>query len=581
MGARYRRRPRPRQEQISVVRSARIRETLRPNVRAARWLARDCTTCTLQASIALERRSLENAGLIWFAANYSTDGWSAMNCDVCLAEVLAVPTRAWQDLQVCTACHRALSRAVLVGVQQGRMAITCRDCEQVVSGDAMTCPHCEGELANRPDGWPRLPQDVLETLAETEAARLRETEEELIASSKPELAALLANAHAKQAYDDAYDRLRDELSRLRLARQATPIQSTGAFSEAYEQALIRSSEAIVSFKLDFVTRYVWARWPGQETSEDRGETAQTPAPAPSERSRAWLSPSSRAALRRFAPFVAAGSLILLVAVVVGRWLAGPPVVAPRAPAPQIAKQEPRPAEEPGAPSRRSVQEQQIKDLQAELARLKHEAAQAKAQAAAREPAKAQATDEPRTVAYVLDQTNAMSQPRAPGSGADSDADARHPFEAAKADVLDAISRLDEAERYCIVAFGDSHLEQFPSIGSELATADSKERAASFLQGLRPDEGPQGTSEAHPYSALVHAMYRNPHEMYVHAGACGSPPRASLSRLELESLLLHNRNRNGAPIHFRIYGDAGSTEPAAWITTLCDQTSGTHQHCHVR
>jgi hypothetical protein len=499
-----------------------------------------------------------------------------MNCEVCNAEVLAVTERTWQDLEVCTACYRALSRAVLIGIQPARTAVTCRDCEQVVSGEVPACPHCDCELANRPDGWPRLPQDALQPLPESEAARLRETEEELIASSKPEIAALLANGHSLQSYEDAYDRLRDELSQLRMAKQAAPVHSTGAFSEAYERALMRTTEAIVGFKLDFVTRYIWARWPGQGAPDDHPETTEPASPSPASQSRGVRFPSTRAALRGFAPFAATG-LMLIAAVAVTAWVVKSQAVSQSALQTPGLRQTPAESEAPAALSRRALQEQTIKDLQAELVKLQQEAAEAKAAAAEREPGTAQATDEPTTVAFVLDQTGSLRQPQAPGREALSDADARNPLEVAKADVLDAISRLDESERFCIVAYAGDRLEQYPNFGAEIASASNKERAASFLHNLHLGEGAAGPSQAHPYAAMVQALYRNPHEMYVYAGADDSSPAESVSSLELESLLLHNRNRNSAPIHFRTYGDANSTSPAQWVSALCDQTSGTHRH----
>lgn len=501
-----------------------------------------------------------------------------MNCDVCHADVLAAPARTWQDLHVCTACYRALSRAVLIGVQPARMAVTCRDCEQVVSGDARACPYCECELENRSDGWPRVPQEALESLTETEAARLRETEEELIASSKPELAALLANSHSQQSFDDAYDRLRNELSQLRMARQATPIESTGAFSEDYERALICSSEAIVGFKLDFVTRYIWARWPGREEAEDSADSSEQPTVAAGSQPRGSFLAASRAALRRVGPWIAGGCLTLIVAVVAAWWIVKSHDDTPQSPPAPSAKQQDFRESEPAAPpSRRSLQEQQIKDLQAELARLQQEAAEAKAQAAQREPALAQATDEPRTIAFVLDQSDSMRKPLASGREMGGDSDGSQPFEAAKADVLDAISQLEASELFCIVAYGGDRLEQFPSIGVEPATAENKELAASFLRDLCLGEGTAGSADAHPYSAMVHALYRNPHEMFVHAGTFCTSPTGAMSSLELESLRLHNGNRNSAPIHFRTYGDERSASPAEWMSALLETTNGSHRH----
>lgn len=110
------------------------------------------------------------------------------------------------------------------------------------------------------DGWPRLPPDLLCALPVREQVMIRQHEEETIAASRMQLDDICDNCHSKPQFAKTYRvlrrDLRDTLQRLRVASS----HPHPDLSDACMAAVLRSSDAILSYKLQLMAIHFFQRW---------------------------------------------------------------------------------------------------------------------------------------------------------------------------------------------------------------------------------------------------------------------------------------------------------------------------------
>ena len=110
------------------------------------------------------------------------------------------------------------------------------------------------------DGWPRLTPKLLSALPEHEQLLIRQHEEETIAGSKMQLAVICDNCHFKLQFTKTYRVLRRDLRHTLQKLRATLNQAPPELSDGYVVALLRSTDAIVSYKLQLMARHFYLRW---------------------------------------------------------------------------------------------------------------------------------------------------------------------------------------------------------------------------------------------------------------------------------------------------------------------------------
>lgn len=108
--------------------------------------------------------------------------------------------------------------------------------------------------------WPRLADHLVAAMPANEQMLIRQHEEETIAASKMQLADVCNNCHVKPQFAKTYRVLRRDLRQMldRSRRQAA--QPTFEFSDAFQAALIRSTDEIVSHKLRLMANHFYVRW---------------------------------------------------------------------------------------------------------------------------------------------------------------------------------------------------------------------------------------------------------------------------------------------------------------------------------
>ena len=129
-------------------------------------------------------------------------------------------------------------------------------------------------MTDNSDGWPRLPDDVVSALPEHEQILIRRHEEETIAASKMQLADICANCHIKPQFAKTFRVLRRDLRNTLNDARANLAQPNSGFSDAFGVALIRSTDEIVSHKLDLMGRHFFMRW-GELVENWAGEEGST------------------------------------------------------------------------------------------------------------------------------------------------------------------------------------------------------------------------------------------------------------------------------------------------------------------
>jgi hypothetical protein len=120
------------------------------------------------------------------------------------------------------------------------------------------------------DDWPRLPDEMVSALPEHEQLLIRQHEEETIAASKMQLSDICLNCRVKPQFAKTYRVLRRDLGTTLDAMRAQIAQPNSDISDAYGVALIRSTDAIVSHKLDLMRRQFFVRW-GESVRNWAGE----------------------------------------------------------------------------------------------------------------------------------------------------------------------------------------------------------------------------------------------------------------------------------------------------------------------
>ena len=114
--------------------------------------------------------------------------------------------------------------------------------------------------APKTDGWPRLSDDLVAALPEHEQALIRQHEEETIAGSKMQLADICENCHIKPQFAKTYRVLRRDLRQTQQQARARMARPHPTFLDAFGGALIRSTDAIVSYKLQLMANHFLLRW---------------------------------------------------------------------------------------------------------------------------------------------------------------------------------------------------------------------------------------------------------------------------------------------------------------------------------
>lgn len=110
------------------------------------------------------------------------------------------------------------------------------------------------------DGWPRLPTGLLSSLPEEEQLLIRQHEEETIAASKMQLADICDNCHIKPQFAKTYRVLRRDLRETLERGRARQTEPQPELSDGFGAALLRSTDAIISYKLQLMARHFYLRW---------------------------------------------------------------------------------------------------------------------------------------------------------------------------------------------------------------------------------------------------------------------------------------------------------------------------------
>ncbi len=110
------------------------------------------------------------------------------------------------------------------------------------------------------DGWPRLTAELLSALPEHEQLLIQQHEEETIAVSKMQLADVCDNCHIKPQFAKTYRVLRRDLRDMLHKLRASLSQPQPELSDGYGVALLRSTDAIISYKLQLMAQHFYLRW---------------------------------------------------------------------------------------------------------------------------------------------------------------------------------------------------------------------------------------------------------------------------------------------------------------------------------
>jgi hypothetical protein len=110
------------------------------------------------------------------------------------------------------------------------------------------------------DGWPRLTAELLSALPEHEQLLIRQHEEETIAVSKMQLADICENCHSKPQFAKTYRVLRRDLRDILQKVRARLSQPHPELSDGYAVALLRSTDAIISYKLELMAQHFYLTW---------------------------------------------------------------------------------------------------------------------------------------------------------------------------------------------------------------------------------------------------------------------------------------------------------------------------------
>lgn len=148
------------------------------------------------------------------------------------------------------------------------------------------------------------------------------------------------------------------------------------------------------------------------------------------------------------------------------------------------------------------------------------------------------------------------------------------LEAAKAELLAAIQKLDDKQRFHIIFYNDQVVEFQPPRGrTNWADDINKSYAANFLRGVIA-EGPT----VH-YDALLKAIRRGPDVIYFLTDAGFNDQR--LSERQLAEVLRRNRDGSAATIHCIKFGSGPEDERQPWILELSSKTGGTYRYVDIR
>lgn len=149
-----------------------------------------------------------------------------------------------------------------------------------------------------------------------------------------------------------------------------------------------------------------------------------------------------------------------------------------------------------------------------------------------------------------------------------------PLEAAKAELLAAIQKLDDKQRFHIIFYNDQVAEFQPPRGrTNWADDINMSYAATFLRGVIA-EGPT----VH-YDALLKAIRRAPDVIYFLTDAGFNDQR--LSERQLEEVLRRNRDGSAATIHCIKFGSGPEDEHQPWMLELSSKTGGTYRYVDIR
>jgi len=101
---------------------------------------------------------------------------------------------------------------------------------------------------------------MLSALPEREQLLIRQHEEETIAVSKMQLADICDNCDIKPQFAKTYRALRRDLRDVLQKGRATLSQPHLEQSDGYGAALLRSTDAIISYKLELIAQHFSLRW---------------------------------------------------------------------------------------------------------------------------------------------------------------------------------------------------------------------------------------------------------------------------------------------------------------------------------
>lgn len=195
---------------------------------------------------------------LWFAATGQPIGDSLQSHDA-----------TWQDIDNEILAHyfdggmllRMLEARPLTDAQVSNIATGGAYAAEKSLSAAAVAASASSTVPNPPrDGWPRLSDEVLAALPEHEQLIIRQHEEETIAGSKMQLADICTNCHIKPQFAKTYRVLRRDLRAELEKSRAAMARPNQRFSDAFGMAMIRSTDAIVSYKLSRMAGHFQMSW---------------------------------------------------------------------------------------------------------------------------------------------------------------------------------------------------------------------------------------------------------------------------------------------------------------------------------
>ena len=108
--------------------------------------------------------------------------------------------------------------------------------------------------------WPRLSGEIIDALSAPEQEFVRQHEEELIAGNKLAVDDIIYNCHMKPQFAKTYRVLRRDKRQLLDKIRAGLAQPHSKFSDTCGMAMLRSTDAILSYKLSLMENHFWIRW---------------------------------------------------------------------------------------------------------------------------------------------------------------------------------------------------------------------------------------------------------------------------------------------------------------------------------